>query len=120
MKSLFQVIMFHENAIEAEVREWMNSFEADRYSAMAILLNLFLAACGAAETLTSDMAADFDAIDVVLTGILKNFDPVFDKLTLGRSKRLPPPSKSKGTSSSEIQKVYDIVFREINEQDSNA
>jgi hypothetical protein len=76
MKSLFQVIMFHENAIEAEVREWLDAFESDRNSAMAILLNLFLATSGAAESLTGDMAADSDAIDKVLTGILKNFDPV--------------------------------------------
>lgn len=76
MKSLFQVIMFHENAIEAEVREWMDAFEADRNSAMAILLNLFLAASGAAESLTSETAADSDEIDKLLTGILRNFDPV--------------------------------------------
>ena len=68
--------MFHENAIEAEVREWIHAFETDYGEAMAILLNLFLAASGAAESLTSEKATDSDGIDKHLTAILKNFDAV--------------------------------------------
>lgn len=68
--------MFHENAIEAEVNEWLNAYETDRDAAMAMLLNLVLAASGAAESLTSETAVEVDAIDKHLNGILKNFDPV--------------------------------------------
>ena len=76
MKSLFQVIMFHENAIEAEVRELINAFESDNAAAMAVLLNLFLAASGAGESFTKDSIADYDAIDKNLKKVLQHYDPV--------------------------------------------
>lgn len=76
MKSLFQVIMFHENAIEAEVRELINAFESDNAAAMAVLLNLFLAASGAGESFTKDIIADYDAIDKNLKKVLQHYDPV--------------------------------------------
>lgn len=68
--------MFHENAIEAEVREWLNAFETEKHDAMAVLLNLVLAASGAAESMTGEKVTDSDSIDKHLTGFFKTFDPV--------------------------------------------
>ena len=110
--------MFHENAIEAEVREWISEFETEKNEALSILLNLFLASSGAAESLTTEMVSNSDAIDKHLTAILKNFDPVFlmiIMLILGRAKWISASSKGKGKNPSEIQKEFGWILGEIND-----
>ena len=68
--------MFHDNALEATVRDWIRAFEDDRVSAMTQLLNFIMASSGCPQNLDNSAVQDPDSMSDVLHNLQTRFDPV--------------------------------------------
>ena len=77
--TLFQVIMFHDNALDSTTKDWVRSLETTPHEAVYQLIQFVLRAAGCpgqASVLSLDHIRDPDGISEVLEELQSSFDPV--------------------------------------------